>query len=315
MTIFRITITSLLSAFVVSCGSPSEPLSGQYVGYVEAIPLFVSATQTGRIEQVLVQEGDEVSQGQKVAVLEHGSQQIAVQQAQAQLELARQELKNLQQGSRSEEVRVVQLQLQEQIALRLAAEHELQRQTQMMAEQSTSQSNFDQAKASYEALDARVEQLEQQLQVLKLPARDHIVLAAQQNVEAAQQNLNQQNWQLQQRTLLAPANGTVEEVFYRVGEILNPGIPILSVHQADSMKVRFYVVQNKLSSLKLGQSLSFSDDDGNQAQAVIQFIAQQPEFAPPVLYGQAVRDSLVFMVEAKIVSGQFRPGQPVDILL
>ena len=69
--------------------------------------------------------------------------------------------------------------------------------------------------------------------------------------------------------------------------------------------------------LKLGQPVELRCDGcGAPIAARIDFIATRAEYTPPVIYSNAQRARLVFMVEARPDSkdgGRLKPGQPVDV--
>lgn len=313
---YGIQIAVLCSCWLLgACAQEPKAGDNQYTGYIEAIHYYIVAPQSGWIEHILVSEGTLVKASEQIIKLDDQAQQISLKQAQAQLSQAEQQLADLQQGSRKEEIEVARLQLQEQQVLRQEAHNELQRQQEMLDQQATSQASVDRASANYDALGAKVSQLKQQLAVLELPAREHQIAAAQQQVDALVQALNLRQWQVDQRRLWSRQAGQVDEVYYRQGEFVTPGVPILSLILSGQSKVRFFVKQSRLSQLKVGQAITVTNDAGQQVNGTISYIAQDPEYAPPVLYSNTERERLVFMVEAQLNSDALRPGQPVDVSL
>jgi len=77
------------------------------------------------------------------------------------------------------------------------------------------------------------------------------------------------------------------------------------------------VPQHELGSLGVGQRVTIQCDGcGTPIAARIDFIATQAEYTPPVIYSNAQRSRLVFMVEARpdAKDGErLKPGQPVDV--
>ena len=308
-------IISTLLLLNLSCSDQNAEPADHFTGYIEVVNAYMSAPQAGWIEQLQVKEGDKVEQQQNLLKLDSESQQILLQQANAELIKSKEQLENLRYGARVPEVEVVKLQIKEQQALIEEAKHELIRQQQMRQSNATSEAALDRATANYDALKAKQSQLKQQLNVMQLPDREHTIGAAEAQVEAAQQGVNLQQWQLQQRTLIARHSGYVEQIYFRQGEYVTPGTPILSLLLTNQFKVRFYVGQAQLSQLQSGQQVHISNDAGMQGKGIVTFISQQPEFTPPVLYSNDSRDQLVYLVEAKIDDNQFRAGQPVDVAL
>ena len=298
----HLVFVSFSSVSCWSCSKSPTQSAQNLTGYIETVQAYISAPQSGWIEALEAEEGSHVQPGQVLIRLDNDAQQFALKQAQAKLAKARQQLQDIQSGSRQEEIEVVQLQLKEQQALFKEATHELTRQKKMRATDATSEAALDRAQTNYNALNAKLLQLQQQLQVMKLPAREHVIGAASKQVEAAQQEMKLQQWHVQQRTLISRQIGMVEQVFFRQGEYVAQGTPILSVLLADQSKVRFFISQARLSEIQPGQQITLVNDAMQQGQATISYIARQPEFVPPVLYSNESRDKLVFMVEA-LISG------------
>jgi HlyD family secretion protein len=123
--------------------------------------------------------------------------------------------------------------------------------------------------------------------------------------------------QLSNKTVQIPASGEITEIFYHLGEWVPAGQPVASLLPDDKRRLRFFVPETKLSSLRIGQTIEASCD-GCAAPiiATINFIAAQTEYTPPVIYSQGSREKLVFRVEATPSpqdAALLRPGLPVEV--
>ena len=149
--------------------------------------------------------------------------------------------------------------------------------------------------------------------------REEEIGAARREVDAAKAVLAQNDWKVAQKSMAAPLAGLVENTYFSRGEWVPAGQPILSLLPPDKIKVRFFVPENVLGNIKVGQSVSLACSGcGAPIKATITFIAAQPEFTPPVIYSKDSRAKLVFYVEAKPPPEQaarLHPGQPVDVAL
>ena len=136
------------------------------------------------------------------------------------------------------------------------------------------------------------------------------VLAAKASLATAQQNMAD-------REITAPVTGSVEEIYHREGERTGPNEPILAVLPPSNIKVRFFVPETALSSLKLGEQISVGCDACKGAiPASISFIARDAQYTPPFIYSRDERSKLVYLIEAKPADArELRPGQPVDVRL
>jgi HlyD family secretion protein len=174
--------------------------------------------------------------------------------------------------------------------------------------------------ASLQARTARerVAELEAALKTAHLPAREDERTAARALAAAAQSGQAQTDWQLRQSAQRAPAAGLVTDVFYRPGEWVGAGQPVLSLLPPANRKARFFVPESDLAKLKMGQAVTLSCDGcGDAIAAHVSFVAPQAEYTPPVIYSNQQRSKLVFMVEARpdkpADAERLHPGQPLDV--
>jgi HlyD family secretion protein len=124
-------------------------------------------------------------------------------------------------------------------------------------------------------------------------------------------------WRLAQTAVAAPQAGNVQELYYRAGEWVSAGAPVVALLPPQNRKLRFYVPEPLLQTLRPGTVLRVRCDGcGEPFAARVSFVASEPEFTPPVLYGREQRARLVYRVEAQpdaAVAARLHPGQPVDI--
>jgi len=287
-------------------------------GYVEGTYVYVSAEASGLVVERPVKAGDTVAEGALLARLDDADQKEAVAGAEARVAQAKAQLANLQSGKRAEEISVIAAQLEEALSALNLAEENYQRQSVLRERGIVAQSVVDDAKAKRDTAKASAEATERELLVAKLPARPEEIAAAERNVAAEEATLAQARIQLERRHLTAPADGRVEETFYEVGERVAASQPVISLLPDANLKVRFFLPEAKLATIKIGDRVAVSCDgcaDGLAAE--IDRIATEAEFTPPVLYSKDSRTKLVFRIEAKPLNAAtaLKPGQPVDVTL
>lgn len=136
-------------------------------------------------------------------------------------------------------------------------------------------------------------------------------------LRTADARLNSAKTRLERRRVNSPATGTVQEVYFRQGEQVPAGRPIVSLLPPDNVRVRFFVPQAKLPAIHIGDRVSISCDGcASDLVARVSFISAQAEFTPPVIYSQEERARLVFRVEATPERpADLRTGQPVSVAL
>jgi HlyD family secretion protein len=140
---------------------------------------------------------------------------------------------------------------------------------------------------------------------------------AESNLRTAEAKLNSARTKLERRKVASPVTGSIQEIYFRQGETVQAGRPIVSMLPPGNVRVRFFVPQATLPTLKIGDRITVACDGCTKGLAArVNFISAQAEFTPPVIYSEDERSRLVFRIEATPESPQdFRVGQPVSVAL
>jgi HlyD family secretion protein len=236
----------------------------------------------------------------------------------ARLQGAEAEAADTTKGRRPDEVAVARAQRAQALAQATQARDELARTQDLYARQFLSAQRLDDARAAFAQAQQRVTELDAQLAVVQLPARIDTQRAATAQAEAARQALRASEWREQQALVTAPADGVVAETYFRAGETVSAGQPVLSLLPAGAVKARFFVPEAELGRLRVGEAVAVGCSGcGAPVPAHIAFIATRPEYTPPVIYSNEQRARLVFRVEARADdaagAARLKPGQPVDV--
>jgi HlyD family secretion protein len=285
-------------------------------GYVEAEFTYVAPLSAGRITEMKVARGDQVTAGQVVFTLENDAELAARNQAQADLAQAESDLTDLQKGERPEDLAIIQAQLDKARASLALSVPRLQRREKMVKGSIIGEEELDEAKSAILSDRGNIAEYEARLVEAKLPARIDRIVAAQATVEARKAALADAEWQLSKRQEVAPADARVEDVFYRLGETAAAAAPVVSLLAPEQLKLRFFVPEPDLARLSVGQKVAVSCDNcATGLTATVRFIARAAEFTPPVIYSLTRREKLVFMVEATPddLTQPWHPGLPIDI--
>jgi len=287
-------------------------------GYADADYVRVGPELAGRLVGLDVTRGDVVKAGATLFRQDDTADRAALAESQARLATARAQLANLLTGKRPAEVDVVVAQLREAEAQARLAEKQLERRARLAETKVASIQDLDVARADLDAANARVRSLTAQVAVARLPARPDEVKAAEAQVVASQAAVDQAAWRLAQRAVAATGAARVDDVLHWPGELVAAGAPVVSLIPFDALKVRFYLPQPLVGTLKPGQPVTIRCDGcGAAIPGRVSFVASEAEYTPPVIYSMTNRDKLVFLVEARPDSGPERlhPGQPVDVVL
>jgi HlyD family secretion protein len=138
-----------------------------------------------------------------------------------------------------------------------------------------------------------------------------------QNLRQAEANLAWSKTRLDRRRALSPAAGSIEEVYFRAGETVPPGRPVVGLLPPGNLKIRFFAPETELATIKIGDSVAVSCDAcASGLNAKVTFIARSAEYTPPVIYSMEERAKLVYLIEAfPDAPEKFRVGQPVSVTL
>jgi HlyD family secretion protein len=304
-------VTSLIAIVLPGFGATPVP---SWNGYVEADYVYVAPSAAGMIENLAVAEGQVVSKGEVLFRLTEGQQRALLAAAEARVAAAEAALENLTTGSRKDEIDVIRASVRKAEAdLSLARETSV-RSGKLFAEGLIPQSKYDSDRATLASAEAAVAQLQAQLKVAELPARDAQQAQAEANLAAAVADAEKARADLADRTIVAPADGRIERLYYVAGEMAGAGAPVLALLPADALKVKFYVAEAERQQFALGQGIAVSCDgcdDGLTAR--VSYFASDPQFTPPVIYSRDERARLTFLAEATLDGDGLLPGQPVTI--
>jgi len=300
----------LVSALFAGC-APPMPLA---TGYVEGEYVQIASVATAQIVNLPVRSGDRVATGAVLAELEKRDSEIALALAEAALARAESQLANLRQGKRPEEIRVIEAALASARAQAGEAGRVADRLIGLAARGVATETQRDDAATAAEVAKARVAEIEANLAVARLPARANEIAAAEAALGEATAACDHARWQLGNREIAAPVAGVVTDVLRRTGEIAVAGQPILTLLPDNAVRLRLYLPEEALARVSVGALLDIRCD-GCPAGLVarVTYIADGPEFTPPVIYSVGSRQKLVYLIEAAPAEGSaLKPGQIVD---
>jgi HlyD family secretion protein len=301
-------------ALLAGCGGKHDE---GWSGYADADYVYVGAPLAGTLSVLYVASGDKVVQGKPLFALEDEAEKAAREEANARLAAASYQAADTDKGKREQEVAINQAQLAQARAQAQLAQHDLTRKRELLARGFISRAQVDEAQATQAQAQARVAELSSVVQVARLPARSDERLAADAQVDAARQVLRQSQWRAQQKQQTAPADGQIADTFFRPGEFVKAGQPVVALLPPANIKARFYVPETQVQSVAMGQNVALHCDGCGEAIAArVTFISTKPEYTPPVIYSNEQRAKLVFLVEARPAPAdamRLRPGQPLQV--
>ena len=140
---------------------------------------------------------------------------------------------------------------------------------------------------------------------------------AQSAVGAAQANLDLIDTQLEKLSVRAPMDGVVLVRSIEAGEVIQAGMPAVTIGDLESMKVTVYIPETEYGRISLGQDASLAVDTYPQETfpAKVTRIADKAEFTPQNVQTREGRQTTVYAVELSIENpeGKLKPGMPADV--
>ena len=305
---------------LLACLAPlaacQEPSTTRWQGWIEADMVFVGPDDSGRLTELAPSEGQEVKSGDFLFAIDSSLQAADVEGAEAALTQSRARLARVQNAQqRPEEIAVLQATQQQARAALDFSTAELARVSALYQRGNATRQQLDQAQSNHDRDQASVENAARQIDVGRMGGRVEDIDASRAAIAQAEAQLANARARLARARVSAPATGRIEEIYFRPGEIVPAGRPVVSLLPPGNLKVRFFAPEPALAGLRIGEPVIVGCDGcAPGLTAHISFISHQAEFTPPVIYSLEERRKLVFKVEARLDKPEiFRVGQPVDV--
>ena len=331
---------AVLTATVLYAGWFRRDTALQGSGTVEARNIRVGSKIGGRIDKVLVREGDSVQAGQVLITFDDHELRAALQQSRAGAEKS-------QRGYRPEEIAEARA-----VAAQSRAEYELKKNGYRLEDIATAQADLDHAKADeirthldfdrYDALAkkdlvskqqldtaeanwkvavAQQQSARHKLDELQRGYRPEEIASAEAHYHQTQANLEKlergnrredvdlakaayayDEARFRERQVVAPSAAIVEVLDVRPGDLIAPNTPVATLLEKDQIYVRIYIPETEYGHLKLGQKAEVRVDSfpNTVFEGVLEQINQQAEFLPRNVQTREERVHQVFGVKIRI---------------
>ena len=294
--------------------------SGVLSGTVEATDAQLGFPSAGRIDTILVHEGDRVKAGQELARLDQSDLRARRQQAQAALEAARAMLSEMETGSRPEDIRSAQEGARAADERLADAQRDQERVLRLFNGGAVSQEQLDKAQTAFQVAQAQRDQAHQNLQLVQTGPRRERIEAQRAAVVQAEAAVRQIDVALANAVVTSPFDGVVTVRDREPGETVGAGAPVLTVMDEGDRWVRIYIPETRVGAVHLGEPASISTDTypGKLYAGAVSFIASEAEFTPRNVQTAEERVKLVYAVKVRITgdpSLELKPGMPADVRL
>jgi len=310
---------SLTAAFLafLSFFGLADPANLTVQGYVEAEYVLVAPQFSGTLTTLSVSRGDAVKKGDSLFLLDKQAEALATERAEAEAAQKAAQLTDLIKGKRQPELDALIASRDQAAAAFQLAKTNLVRDEQLLETKAVSQADLDSRRSALDQTRAKLEEAEALLLAGQLSVgRDDAIRAAQAALLAANAARAEAQWREDQKSLMAPVDAFVFDTLYKTGEFIQAGQPVVSLLPPENIKVRFFVTEPELATIRLHEPVQIEALD-KPIKAHISYISPKAEYTPPQLFNRENRSKLLYMIEAvpDAPSAALHPGQPVDVRL
>lgn len=333
-------VAAALAATAVYAGWLRRDAGLQGSGTVEARNIRVGSKVGGRIDKVLVREGDSVQPGQILITFDDKELQAALEQSRANAEKARRgyrpeeiaearavaaqaraEYEMRKSGYRQEDIASAQAELDRARAEEVRTHLDFDRYDALAKKDLVSKQQRDTAEANWKVAVAQQQSAQHKLEELQRGYRPEEIASAEARYHQAQATLEKvergnrredvalaeaayayDQARYRERQVIAPAAAIVEVLDVRPGDLIAPNTPVATLLERDQIYIRIYIPETEYGRIKLGQKAEIHVDSfpATVFNGEVEQINQQAEFLPRNVQTREERVRQVFGVKIRI---------------
>lgn len=280
ITNYIISVTLMLT--ITSCSEEKKAYDA--TGTFEATEVTISAEQNGALLQFDINEGDSISKGKQVGLIDTVPFYLKARQVGATKRVFASQRPDL-----SKQVAATREQLAK-------AREECERFAALVSEGVANQKSLDDAQSQVKVLEA---QLQAQLSSLNTSTQSLNAQMGTTDVEKLQIFD-----QLKKCHILCPISGVVLEKYAEQGEFAAIGKPLFKIADIHQMYLRAYLSCSQLKNIKIGQKVKVFADYGRgqkkEYQGKVTWISSKSEFTPKSILTDDERADLVYPVKIAV---------------
>lgn len=278
---------------LVSCNNNASSPSGS--GFIEATDVIMSSETAGRILTLYYDEGDSITTGATVAVIDTAAIVLRLEQARA-----------LKQAAISQ-IEMAEISKEQAAQGYSLAEKEFERISRLLETGSANQQQYDQIENAYRQAALAKKQANAALSAAR---------ADRAKIEAELALLEKSYADC---FPIAPMSGRIVNKYIDAGELTAPGKPLIKIAGLDTVWVKIYLPPADLTGIALGGRAEIDPEDGSgePMSGFISWISSEAEFTPKNIQTKEARADLVYAVKIKIPNEKERLkiGMPVLVTI
>lgn len=303
-------------------------LMGRHKGAADTLEIYgnidirqveLAFDDAGRIQTLVVEEGEPVRPGQLVATLDPIRFQDAVMKARGQVSRERQVLARLLAGSRPEDIIAARARVAGADSDWHNAKLTYHRLAVLLSSHYVSHQAVDNARRSMQAAAAALSADQQALILAVKGPRKEDIAAARAALQAEQGVLALALRELADTKLYAPAAGIVENRILEPGDMATPQTPVFTIALDNPVWARAYIPETELARIEPGMRAYLENQDfpDRRFHGWVGYISPTAEFTPKTVETTALRSQLVYQVRVYACNptGALRLGMPVTVVI
>ena len=275
-------------------------------GRIEATEVDVAAKFAGRIEEILVKEGDFVSAGQPLARMQVSTLEAQLAEAQASYEESIHGVAaaKAQIALRQSDVAAAQAVVMQRQAELEAASQRLKRSQSLAGQGATPRQQLDDDRSAALSAEAGLTAARSQVTAAEaaVAAAEAQHIGTQSRAQAAAATVERVKADLEDSVLRAPRDGRVQFLVAQAGEVLSPGGKVLNLVDLSDVYMTFFLPEVEAGRLKLGGEARIILDTAPDyvIPAEVSFVSSTAQFTPKTVETASERQKLMFRVRARI---------------
>jgi len=273
------------------------------LGTLEWDRITLPAPAAERIVGIEVSEGQQVHAGDTLLRLEPTLNESQLAAAAAQARQSNAALAELRAGPRSEELARARATLAAAEAQAVDARAQFNRLEPLGKQGVIAAADVDRARATADNADAQVRAAREALRELEHGSRAEDVAQGEAAAQAAQAQAGAQRVLLDKLTLLAPRDGQVDSIPYKLGDQAPVGAPLVVMLAGAAPFARVYVPERLRAGVKVGTTTTVHVDGSSTAwPGTVRMIRSDPTFTPYYALTGQDAERLSYLAEIQLTA-------------
>ena len=250
-------------------------------GEADSTRIDIAARVDGRLSKLLVERGQMATPGQKLLEIDNPELLAKLDEAKAGKALAEAELARIHAGTRAETIAVRKAEIDRAAADLTLAQRTYDRFAKLAPTHVTSQQSLDEATAALRVAERSYEQAKLAYQEAVAGFTPEEVGMAEAKVVQADAAIKTLQALVDQMVVVSPSETQVYEINVEEGEVVGPGIPLVSLVDMSDIWLRFDLREDLVKGLKLGDRIAVRIPalGDRQVVAEVKLIAAKGEYA------------------------------------